>query len=74
MPACSVVSGSATPGTVAHQAPLSMGSSRLEYWGLSNPGIKPRSFGFAAGFFTTAPAGKPNNNYIDIQMYRKFTK
>ena len=42
----------ATPWTVAHQAPLSMGFSRQEYWNglpcplpgdLPNPGIKPRS-------------------------------
>ena len=41
-----------TPWTVAHQAPLSMGFSREEYWSvlpfppqrnLANPGIKPRS-------------------------------
>ena len=46
------VSDSATPWTVAHQAPLSLGSSRQEYWsGLSFPppgdlpnlGIKPTS-------------------------------
>ena len=29
---CSVVSDSATPWTAAHQAPLSMEFSRLEYW------------------------------------------
>ena len=29
---CSVMSDSATPWTVAHQDPLSMGFSRLEYW------------------------------------------
>ena len=51
--------------TVAHQAPLSMGFSRQEYWsGLSypppgdlpNPGIKPASLmspALAGGFFTT---------------------
>ena len=42
----------ATPGTVAHQAPLSMGFSRKEYWSvlllpppgeLPHPGIKPAS-------------------------------
>ena len=42
----------AIPGTVAHQAPLSMGFSRQEYWSglpfpspgdLPNPGIEPRS-------------------------------
>ena len=33
-----------TPWTVAHQAPLSMGFSRQEYWnGLPNPGIKATS-------------------------------
>ena len=49
---CSVVSDSATPGTVARQAPLSMEFSRQEYWSglpcpppgdLPNPGIKPMS-------------------------------
>ena len=29
---CSVLSDSATPWTVVHQAPLSMGFSRQEYW------------------------------------------
>ena len=42
----------ATPWTVAHQAPLSMGYSRQEYWSglpfpspgdLPNPGIEPKS-------------------------------
>ena len=41
-----------TPWTVAHQAPLSLGFSRQEYWSglpflsrenLPNPGIEPRS-------------------------------
>ena len=48
----SVVSDSATPWTVAHQAPLSMGFSRQEYWSgwpcpppgdLPDPGMEPRS-------------------------------
>ena len=55
----------ATPWTVAHQAPLSKGFSRQEYWsGLSypppedlpNPGIKltsPASPALAGEFFTT---------------------
>ena len=50
--------------TVAHQAPLSMGFSRQEYWNelpcpppgdLPNPGIKPESLkspALAGGFFT----------------------
>ena len=48
----SVVSDSATPQTVAHQAPVSMGFSRQEYWSglpfpspedLLNPRIEPWS-------------------------------
>ena len=47
---CSVASDSATLWTVAHQAPLSMGFSRPEYWSglphpppgdLPDPGIEP---------------------------------
>ena len=46
------MSDSVTPWTVAHQAPLSMGFSRQEYWSgvplpspgdLSDPGIEPSS-------------------------------
>ena len=55
----------ATLGTVAHQAPLSMGFSRQDYWSrlpcpapgdLPNPGIEPASFlctALAGSFFTT---------------------
>ena len=55
-----------TPWTVAHQAPLSMGSSRQEYWSglpcpppgdLPDPGIEPPSLkspALAGGFFTTS--------------------
>ena len=48
---CLVVSDSATPWTVAGQAPLSMNFSRQEYWSglrfpapgdLPDPGIEPR--------------------------------
>ena len=58
----------ATPWTVTHQAPLSMGSSKQEYWsGLScsppgdlpNPRIEPMSLmspALASGFFTTSTA------------------
>ena len=58
----------ATPWTVAHQAPLSMGFSTQEYWSglpfpspgdLPNPGIKPPTPAFTNGFFTTEPPGKP---------------
>ena len=56
-----------TPGIVAHQAPLSMGFPRQEYWNrlpfsppgdLPNPGIEPGSLAspaLAGGFFTTSP-------------------
>ena len=57
----------ATLSTVAHQAPLSMGFPRQEYWSgltfpspgdLPNPGIKPTSPALEGGFFTTEPPGK----------------
>ena len=56
------------PWTIACQAPLSMAFSRQEYWSglpfpspghLPEPGIEPASPALAAGFFTTAPPGKP---------------
>ena len=52
---------------VAHQAPLSMGFSRQEYWSglpfpplgdLPDPGIKAVSPALAGGFFTTELPGK----------------
>ena len=58
----------AIPWTVAHQAPLSMGFPRQEYWSglpfpfpgdLPNPTIQPKSPALAGGFFTTEPPGKP---------------
>ena len=61
----------ATPWTVAHQAPLSTGYPRQEYWnglplpspgGLPDPGIKPESLAvstLAGRFFTTVTPGKP---------------
>ena len=60
-----------TPWTVAHQAPLSLGFFRQEYWsGLSfpspedlpNPGIKHASLTspvLAGGFLPLGPPGKP---------------
>ena len=59
----------ATPWTVVHQAPLSMGFSRQEYWSgllfpppgdLRNSGTEPESPvspALAGGFFTTEPPG-----------------
>ena len=56
-----------TPWTVAHQAPLSMGFSRQEYWSgvpfpspgdLPNPGIKPGSPALRADVLSSEPPGK----------------
>ena len=57
-----------TPWTVAHQAPLSMGFSRQEYWsglpcpspeGLSDPGIEPTSLlHWQSSSLPLAPPGK----------------
>ena len=70
----SVMSDSGTPWTVAHQAPLSMGFSRQEYWSelpcpppgdLPNPGIgpvSPESPALAGGFFTMEPPWKLQKN------------
>ena len=57
----------ATPWTVAHQAVLSMGFSRQEYWsglpfpsprGLPSPGIEPRSPALQADALPSEPPGK----------------
>ena len=57
-----------TPWTVAHQAPLSMGLSRQEYWSglpfpspgdLPEPGIKPWSPALQADSLLMEPPGKP---------------
>ena len=61
----------ATPWTAAHQAPLSKGFPRQEYWSglpfpmpgdLPDPGIKAASLAYpalAGGFFTAGPPEKP---------------
>ena len=57
--------------TVAHQAPLSMGFSRQEYWSglpfllqgiISTQGSNPHLL-LAGRFFTTEPSGKPPGIY-----------
>ena len=56
-----------TPWTVAHQAPLSMGSSRQEHWSglpclspgaLPDPGIEPGSPALQADSLLSEPPGK----------------
>ena len=58
----------ATPWTVTHQAPLSIGSPRQGSWSglpfpspgnLPDPGIEPASPALAGRFFTTEPPRKP---------------
>ena len=71
----------ATPWTGAHQAPLSIGFSKQEYWSrlpfpspedIPNPGIEITFPVLAGGFFTTEPPGKlhklnciPENSYVE---------
>ena len=59
---------SATPWTVAYQAPASMGFSRQEYWSglpfpspgdLPDPGIEPWSPSLQGDALTSQPPGKP---------------
>ena len=61
--------------TVAHQAPLSVGFSRQEYWSglpfpsvgdLPEPGIEPKSSALTGRFFTAAPPRKPYTMYFQI--------
>ena len=71
----SCVQLSATPWTIARQAPLSVGFSRQEYWSglpfpsvgdLPEPGIEPKSSALTGRFFTAAPPRKPYTMYFQI--------
>ena len=62
--------------TVAHQAPLSMGFSRQEYWSglprpppgdLPNPGIEPISLASPASL-PLAPPGKSRTHYLPFSF------
>ena len=64
------------PWTVAHQASLSMGFPRQEYWrglpfpspgNLPDPGIKPRSLALQADFLLSELSGKPKVIYDDYK-------
>ena len=66
--ACSHVWLFVTPGAVVHQAPLSMGFSRQEYWNglpfpspgdLPHPGIEAGSSALKAVSLPSVPPGKP---------------
>ena len=67
----------------SHQAPLSLGFPRQEYWSvqpfpslgnLPNPRIKPVSPALAGGFFTTEPTAKPKGEITVpiLEVSRKF--
>ena len=67
----------ATPWTVAHQAPLSMGFCRQEDWSglpfsspgdLPNPGIKPGSPTLQADTFPSEPPGKTKNSHSEVAL------
>ena len=72
-----------TPWTVAHQAPLSMGFPRQEYWSglpfpspgdLLDPEIEAMSPAFASRFFTTEPPRKPRDNFRVFQNWPQREK
>ena len=65
----------ATPWTIVHQASLSMGFPRQEYWSklpfpspgdLSDPGSESKSPALADRFFTTEPPGKPLALLVEV--------
>ena len=67
-----------TPWTAAHQAPLSMGFSRQEYWSwlplpppedLPNSGNEPRSRPLQAHFLPLSHQGSPYTCYYFCQSY-----
>ena len=70
---CDPVDCSLPDSSVAHQAPLSMGFSRPEYWsGLPcpppgdrpNPGIEPRSHTLQVDSLLSVSPGKPKNTGV----------
>ena len=69
----------ATLWAVAHQAPLSMGFSRQEYWSglpfpspgdLSNPGIEPWSPALQADALSSEPPGKPQGLFSLFVLFQ----
>ena len=75
---CLVVSDSVILWTVAHQAPLSMGFFRWEYWSwlpfpcsedLPDPGVERTSPALARGFFTSGPSGKLG--HMPYQLFKQ---
>ena len=67
----------ATPWTITHQAPPSMGFSRQEYWSglpfpspedLSDPGIEPRSPALEADALTSEPPWKIQASKVILKI------
>ena len=77
---CLVVSGSLWPRGL-YQAPLSMGSTRQEYWSglpfpspgdLPHPEMDPGFLALEGRFFITEPSGKPMFLYIGLYFIDFF--
>ena len=78
------MSDSVTPGTIAHQAFLSMGFPRQEYWSglpcplpgdLPDPGTEPASLvspALAGGFFTTSTIWEAQTLGVEILKCNDF--
>ena len=71
----------ATPWTLAHQAPLSMGFSRQEHWSglpcpppgdLPNPGIQPTSPALQADSLLLSHRGSPHLHYLCLKVVSFF--
>ena len=72
---CSVLADSATPWSVTHQAPLSIGFSRQAYWSglpfsspgeLLHAGVELESPTLQADSLLSESPGKPCNDQINI--------
>ena len=71
------------PWTAIHQAPLSMGFSRQEYWiglpfpppgDLPDPGIEPGSPALQADSLPSKPPGKPFTSFffITVRIWKRY--
>ena len=72
------MSNSATPWTVAHQAPLATGFSRQEHWSespcpspgdLPDPGVKPGSPALQVDALPSEPPGKLTG-YLNVELFQ----
>ena len=72
-----------TPWTVTHQAPLSVGFSRQEYWSglpfpspgdLLDPGIEPGSPALQADYLPSEPPGKPLQLGVLLLLLSRFSR